>query len=124
MRHAVISDDGAWLSPFAQQTLEQFEHDRCQRRSSWHILVHEQVFKQTSQSKDDKTKMFKHRTSTNAQTKMIKLTVRYTASAEQTVRRFFYGRGVGVSTLVNHMQSNSIDTTGIYAITYNKLLLH
>ena len=65
-----------------------------------------------------------HRTSTNAQTKMIKQTVRYTASAEQTVRRFFYGRGVGVSTLVNHMQSNSIDTTGIYAITYNNLLLH
>ena len=45
-----------------------------------------------------KAKMFKHRRSTNAQTKMIKQTDREelnTASAEQTVRRFFYGRAVG-----------------------------
>ena len=55
---------------------------------------------------------------------MVKQTVRYTASAEQTVRRFFYGREVGVSTLVNHMQLNSIDTASIYAVTHNNLLLH
>ena len=45
---------------------------------------------------------------------MVKQTVRYTASAEQTVRRFFYGRRVGVSTLLNHMHSNSIDTAQAY----------
>ena len=54
---------------------------------------------------DHKAKMFKHRTSTNAQTKMIKHSWSYTAdiaSAEQTVRRFFYERRVGVSTLLSN----------------------
>ena len=45
-----------------------------------------------------------HRRSTKAQTNLIKQTdreERNTASAEQTVRRFFYGRGFGVSTLLS-----------------------
>ena len=115
-----FADDGAWLSPFAQQSPEQFEHDRCQRRRSWHILVHEQLFKLQlinntehlqSSNEDDRTKTVTH-------------TIWYTASAEQTVRRFFYGRGVGVYALVNHMQSSRNDTARIHAISYNKILLH
>ena len=115
-----FADDGAWLSPFAQQPPEQFEHGRCQRRRSWHILAYEQLFKLQlinntehlqSSNEDDRTKTVTH-------------TVRYIASAEQTVRRFFYGRRVGVYALVNHMQLNSIDPAPIHAISCNKILLH
>ena len=115
-----FADDGAWLSPFAQQSPEQFEHDKCQRRRPWHILVHEQLFKLQlanntkhlqSSNEDDRTKTVTH-------------IVWYTASAEQTVRRFFYGRRVGVYALVNHMQLNSIDPAPIHTISCNKILLH
>ena len=57
-----FADDGAWLSPFAQQTPEQFEHDRCQWRRSWHILVHELLFELTKfinegSNEEDETKI-------------------------------------------------------------------
>ncbi|WP_048600226.1 hypothetical protein, partial [Nereida ignava] len=72
------------------QTPEQLEQHRCQRRRSWHILVHELLFKLTKVQKN---------TATKAQTKKIKQIEREelnTASAEQNDRRFFCGRGVGV----------------------------
>jgi hypothetical protein len=115
-----FADDGAWLSPFAQQSPEQFEHDRSQRRRSWHILVHEQLFKLQLVNNTEHLKNFNE----DDRTKTVTHTVRYTASAEQTVRRFFYGRRVGVYAQVYHMQLNRNDPARIHAISCNKLLLH
>jgi len=115
-----FADDGAWLSPFAQQPPEQFEHSRCQRRGSWHILVHEQLFKLLLGNNTE----YLQRSNEDDRTKTVIHTVRYTASAEQTVRRFFYGRRIGVYALVNHMQSSRNDTGRIHAISCNKILLH
>ena len=64
------------------------------------------------------------RSNEDDRTKTVTHTVRYIASAEQTVRRFFYGRRIGVYALVNHMQLNSIGPTPIHTISYNKILLH
>ena len=119
-----FADDGAWLSPFAQQSPEQFEHGRCQRRRSWHILVHEQLFKLQlanntkhlqSSNEDDRTKTVTH-------------TVRYTASAEQTVRRFFMSVGSVYMrcSKVSHYSTSTYrgNTAGIYAISHNQILIH
>ena len=115
-----FADDGAWLSPFAQQSPEQFEHDKCQRRRSWHILAYEQLFKLLLGNNTE----YLQRSNEDDRTKTVIHTVRYTASAEQTVRRFFYGRRIGVYALVNHMQLNRNDTARIHAISCNKILLH
>ena len=119
-----FADDGAWLSPFAQQSPEQFEHDKCQRRRPWHILVHEQLFKLQlanntkhlqSSNEDDRTKTVTH-------------TVRYTASAEQTVRRFFMSVGSVYlrCSKVSHYSTSTYrgNTAAIHTISYNKILLH
>ena len=119
-----FADDGAWLSPFAQQSPEQFEHGRCQRRRPWHILVHEQLFKLQlvnntkhlqSSNEDDRTKTVTH-------------TVRYTASAEQTVRRFFMSVGSVYMRCsnVSHYSTSTYrgNTAAIYAISHNQILIH
>ena len=119
-----FADDRAWLSPFAQQPPEQFEHGRCQRRRSWHILAYEQLFKLKlvnntehlqSSNEDDRTKTVTH-------------TVRYTASAEQTVRRFFMSVGSVYlrCSKVSHYSTSTYrgNTAAIHTISYNKILLH
>ena len=83
MRQTLISDDGAWLGPFSQAISRQFERKDCRRFKPWHILVHEQLFKQTSQrkmiNKDVQTQNINKRSNEDDQTQ-LKLYSRHSVS--------------------------------------------